>query len=477
MPKTPPRTPRPIATPDPSGRTLSGPSFAEGQPTPDPTVFRIPHPSDAQVYKTIDELTREHKIHPLPFPAPRGVPEPQLTLARVLGDDTATVAKIQAAGQIVFHALGDCGSTKGPATQNTVVDKLLGDFEGEAPAEIPQFHLLLGDVIYNFGEQQYYYDQFYDQYRDYPGPILACAGNHDGVLAPDATVATLAAFLRNFCASDFVVRSEAGNLSRTAQVQPGVFYTFEAPFVRIVAMYSNTLEDPGVISDPTIGDSQLVFLKAALERVKAEKYAGALLFATHHPPYAAGGRHGGSADMLAQMDAICTETGVWPHAYLSGHAHNYQRYTRHRSDGTQIPYVVCGNGGHGLQKFHRTGATVRAPQVMATTGGEQVVFENYDDQHFGYLRIVASATQLRIEYHPATDGVVAKTPDDSVTIDIAGRTLAHFVAPDLGMPALAARMRSSVATPTSNPTGATSPSAKAAAQGARSKPARKKTAR
>jgi hypothetical protein len=30
-----------------------------------------------------------------------------------------------------------------------------------------------------------------------------------------------------------------------AQIQPGAFFTFEPPFVRIVALYANTLEDPG----------------------------------------------------------------------------------------------------------------------------------------------------------------------------------------------------------------------------------------
>ena len=33
-------------------------------------------------------------------------------------------------------------------------------------------------------------------------------------------------------------------------------------------------------------------------------------------------------------------------------------------------------------------------------------------QDYGYLRLVVSATQLRIEYHPASDGTAAKTPDD-----------------------------------------------------------------
>jgi hypothetical protein len=72
---------------------------------------------------------------------------------------------------------------------------------------------------------------------------------------------------------------------RTAQIQPGVFFTFEAPFIRILTLYSNTLEDPGVLSDKTIGDSQLTYLRAALTRAKKEKFKGALIIAHHHPAY------------------------------------------------------------------------------------------------------------------------------------------------------------------------------------------------
>jgi hypothetical protein len=42
------------------------------------------------------------------------------------------------------------------------------------------------------------------------------------------------------------------------------------------------------------------------------------------------------------------------------------------------------------------------------------------------LRIVVTAQQLRIEYHPASDGSTMKTPDDAVTVDLASRTLVHF---------------------------------------------------
>ncbi|HLZ98490.1 MAG TPA: metallophosphoesterase, partial [Steroidobacteraceae bacterium] len=301
-----------------------------------------------------------------------------------------------------------------------------------------------GDIVYSFGEAQYYYDQFYEPYRDYPAPILAAAGNHDGMISPLAGAKSLEAYQRNFCAEDFAVTPEAGGLSRTAQIQPGVFFTFEAPLVRIITLYSNTLEDPGVIADDVIGNSQLDFIEAALNRVKSEQFKGALLFADHHPPFTAG-QHGWSQTMSAQIDAICAKTGVWPHAFLSGHAHNYQRFTRTRSaDKTQIPYIVCGNGGHNHQAIGKSqGHTLRAPQVIqrATDHTDLVVIENYDDQDYGYLRIVVTKSQLRIEYHPASDGTWTKAPDDSVSVDLTARKLVHYTALDMGHPEAAAKVR------------------------------------
>ena len=425
-----PKTRKPATQPidNVASETVGKPVFAQPQRTDDPDRFSIKHPSDARVYKEIDELNREHKLLPLPFPAPRGLPEPKLTLAQVLKDPQAD-QKILKAGQIVFHALGDSGNVRGPESQNLVADKLVSDFEEQEEKDRPQFFFHLGDVIYNFGEAQYYYDQFYEPYRNYPAPILAIAGNHDGMVAPGANVETLAAFLDNFCAEDFVVTPSAGGLSRTAQIQPGVFFTFEAPFLRIVALYSNTLEDPGVIADDTIGSSQLDYLSLALTRVKKEGYKGALIIAHHHPAYTAGSQHGWSVDLLAQVDKICAATGVWPHAVLSGHAHNYQRFTRNHAQG-QIPYVISGNGGHAIMKLTRRDAQpLRTPAVIQAVGNglDQVVLENYDDQDYGYLRVIANEAQLRIEYHPASDGPNAKTPDDAVTIDLATRKLTQFV--------------------------------------------------
>jgi hypothetical protein len=408
-------------------------------PTPDPTQFQVQHPSDTDTYKTIDELDREHLLFSLPFPAPRGLPEPRLALTDALGGaGPGAVKTIEGQRQIVFHAVGDTGNTRGPDPQNLVADKLLADFDETDPKEIPQFFFHLGDVIYNFGEARYYYDQFYDPYRGYPAPIFALAGNHDGMVAPGVTVPSLDAYLRNFCVDARFERSpESGGLNRTAQIQPGVFFTFEAPFVRVLALYSGTLEDPGVIANDKLGSSQLDYLRAALTRVRDEKYAGALILAHHHPAYTAGTKHGWSIELTAQVDAICGELGVWPHAILSAHAHNYQRFTRTRADGAQVPYVIAGNGGHGLARLaRRNQPPPRAPAVIqeAANGADQLVLENYDDQNYGYLRLIADAQQLRIEYHPANDGSRAKTPDDFVTVDLASRKLVHFTGASVSDP-------------------------------------------
>jgi hypothetical protein len=253
------------------------------------------------------------------------------------------------------------------------------------------------------------------------------------MVAPNVSVPSLAAFLENFCAESFEVTPEAGGLDRTAQIQPGVYFTFEAPFMRIIALYSNTLEDPGVISSqggefPELTDVQLDYLKAALTRVKSDKFKGALILAHHHPSYTAGSRHGGSPAMQKQIDAICDEVGVWPHAVLSGHAHNYQRFTRTHKK-MQIPYLIAGNGGHGLARLVKKGGQpLRVPQVVSGNppSGDGVMLESYDDQDYGYLRIIVGPSQLRIEYHPASDGDGAKTPDDFVTVDLKSRQLVHF---------------------------------------------------
>lgn len=384
------------------------PIFAQPIPSPDPTSFKDPVTDQSfQGLKNVE-----------PVPQPRGnVVEPVLTLDQIYG--SAGAAKAQAitkAGQIVFHAVGDTGSVQGPTTQNLVSDKMVADFNEANAADVPSFFYHLGDVVYYFGEAAYYYDQFYAPFREYPAPILGIAGNHDGVLWSGDPAPTLAAYLRNFCSPAAEQSPDSGGLLRTTMIQPGVYYTFEAPFVRVLGLYSNVLEDPGVISPekgtyPGLDQRQVQFLTAALQRVKSDAFTGAVLVVTHHPPFTGGTDHGGSPGMLADLDSACKAAGVWPHAVLSGHAHNYQRYTR-KAGGVSIPYLVAGCGGHApLSKLRKT---LRTPFPIDST----LTLESYDDIDFGYLRVVVNATTLRIEFHPQRDGATTKTPDDVVTVDL-----------------------------------------------------------
>jgi calcineurin-like phosphoesterase family protein len=420
MPKQPPKNQKkPTHGSNPTKPTASGPAsgqpvFAQPQPSPDPSGFRNPVTD-----QSFQELAT---LGPVPQPA-GGAVEPILTLQQVYGSAGASkMQAIQQAGQIVFHSVGDTGSVAGPTTQSLVADKMVSDFTEANPADVPSFLFHLGDVVYYFGEATYYYDQFYEPYRAYPAPILAIPGNHDGVVYGSDPAPTLDAFLRNFCAATPVQTPDSGGLLRTAVIQPGVYFTLEAPFVRILGVYSNVLEDPGVISGEngqnTILDArQVTYLETALARVKSDKFTGAVIIAVHHPPFTGGSAHGGSPLMLQDIDSACQSAGVWPHAVFSGHSHNYQRFTR-TAGGFQIPYLVAGCGGHSPLSAMR--ATYRTPYKIDST----LTLENYDATDFGYLRVVVNATTMRVEFHPESDGGTTKTPNDQVTITLATHALA-----------------------------------------------------
>jgi hypothetical protein len=334
-----------------------------------------------------------------------------------------------------------------------VFDQIADDCHTARDDDRPTFLLHLGDMVYNFGESIFYFDQFYEPNRNYPGPIFAIPGNHDSFVVPGTADddRPLVVFQRNFCATEPVVTPEARSLSRTAVTQPGVYFALDAPFVRILCLFSNALEDPGVISSergkwPVVPDFQLEFLAAQLQRVKDENYAGALLIAVHHPPFsyspentalASGGNHGSSLDMLRDIDGLCKDSGVYPHAFISGHAHNYQRYTRTVKLGRQefdVPFIVCGDMGHNVNPLvrGRRGSLPQLPDFGSNVdyldknpaiNASGLVLEKYNDRDFGYLRISADAQQLRVAYHIAQSENLAQSRFDLVTVDLTSHTM------------------------------------------------------
>jgi hypothetical protein len=428
------------------------PSFSEGVPSPDPTRFKVKHPSDDALYK---ELGNQLERNVVPFDPSRLKPGDVYPLASALGPHgLEVIQEIERAGHIVFHAVGDTGSSdvRKYRSEIRVSDQVAADCRASAPADRPAFLYHLGDVIYDFGEARYYYDQFYEPYRNYPAPIFAIPGNHDSFVVPGtpAAQAPLTTFARNFCAERPVITPEAASLHRTAMTQPGVYFALDAPFVRIIGLFSNALEDPGLISSeggkwPRVPDVQLKYLAAQLQRVRDEKYAGAVLLATHHPPFTydppaghgSGGNHGSSPAMLRQIDAVCKQVGVYPHAFLSAHAHNYQRYTRtvrlggHEFD---VPFVVCGSGGHNINPLVRAkrGNPAEEPQFgtkvdyleskpAIETGG--LLLEKYDDRNYGYLRVSVDKLLLRIAFHQAETVSLRQSRFDLVTVDLATHTM------------------------------------------------------
>jgi hypothetical protein len=432
------------------------PIFNEDGSLRDPTGFSIQHPSDNALYKRIGDLLKKSVV---PIPQSRSKRDDIFGLGEAYGSVGPEIIKqITQTGNIVFHAFGDSGAsnTRKYANELRVADQVTVDTASSPQNGRAAFLYHLGDVVYNFGEARYYYDQFYEPFRNYPAPIFAIPGNHDSFIVPGTKPedAPLATFQRNFCSPQTVIPPEAGSLHRTAMIQPGVYFTLDAPFVRIIGLFSNALEDPGVISNlskkwPKVSNVQLDFLRAQLQRIRQEKFAGAVLLATHHPPFSyappdaangTGGNHGCSTEMLAEVDSVCHDVGVYPHAFLSAHAHNYQRYTRLIQFGGKeigVPFVVCGDGGHNVNPLVRPlrGHPAVEPHpgidVMYLEGGKPVVTVNhlilakYEDHNYGYLRIYVDRQYLKIGFHQVGVRTLEQSRYDMVTVRLADR---HLVA-------------------------------------------------
>lgn len=393
--------------------------FAEGQPSPDETAFQIENTSGAY-YES--PYFKKHEEDVQKVPPPRVNP-PHLNLADVVGQDI--LKPIVDAKRLSFHTVGDTGAAKVNRSQKMAtaiqheagVADLMAEDVQKGGEQAPAFFFHLGDIVYNFGEGQYYYDQFYEPFRNYDRPIFAIPGNHDGmVFGPSLdtpSVETLTAFQRNFCAETPGAAEDAGGLMRSTMNQPGVYFTLDAPFVSIIGLYTNVIDGPGVLSTqgghyPDAGEEQLEFLKAELKRLKPQREAGerALIVACHHPP-ASVSEHPGSAGLDKDLSGAFEEAGLWPDVVLSGHAHLYQRFTRKVGE-REVPYVVAGAGG-----FSETAP--RTP-VKAGTSNNGYTLAIDPIVHFGYMTVTVDMTknQLSMSYRPSNP----KVTGDSFAVDL-----------------------------------------------------------
>jgi hypothetical protein len=398
----------------PKGQLYANPTHLPGE-----TSFQKDNNSSTY-YNSAYYLAHQKQVQPIPT-ARNTTP---LELQDFLPPDE--MAAIGKAGKIVFHAVGDTGAAKVNRSQTAAT--ALGHETAVASAMVAEvgsigaaFFFHLGDIIYNFGEAQYYYDQFYEPYANYDRPIFAIPGNHDGmVFGPGSTapqVPTLAAFLTNFCATAPGPSPDGGGISRSMMTQPGVYFSLDAPFVSIIGLYSNVLDGPGVISSQgkhfPVSDEQLDFLKAELGRLKTLRQSSprAVILALHHPPLSADAKNGGSTGPVADIDACCAAAGFWPDMVLSGHAHLYQRFTRTvaKAGGKQTPYLVAGSGG-----FAATAPMSKMPAVGTQEGDYRLDITPIVD--FGFLTITCDGKTLAATFKTADSKGVAVR--DTVSVDL-----------------------------------------------------------
>ena len=408
--------------------------YADPQPGPDEKKFREDNTS-AAYYKSPYFLAHKNQVQPIP----RRRNDLPVNLSDFIPQDT--IKAIQTSGKISFHAVGDTGAAKVNRSQTAAValgheaavcDAMVAEIQNQG-VHAPAFFYHLGDVIYNFGEAQYYYDQFFEPFRAYDRPIFAIPGNHDGMVFGQGSsapqVPTLDAFLANFCAPAPGPSPDAGGLVRSVMTQPGVFFTLDAPFVSIIGLYSNVLDGPGIISSQgghfPIVDDQLDFLKSELTRLKPDREAHkrAIIVAVHHPPLSADAKHGGSTGIGKDLDACCKAAGIWPDILFSGHAHLYQRFTRNVANGKQTPYIVAGSGG-----FSAT-TPKKLPPAPITVGDHTLEINPIVD--FGYLTVETDARTITVTFKTADGGPVVVR--DSVSVDLkTGRIISGEQVPLIG---------------------------------------------
>jgi hypothetical protein len=195
--------------------------------------------------------------------------------------------------------------------------------------------------------------------------------------------------------------------------QPNVYWTLTDPLFTIVGLYTNVPEGGVVAQD------QIDWLVGELRAAPA---GAALLLTLHHPPYSCDADHGGSAAMGQMLDGAFAAAGRTPDIVLTGHVHDYQRFTR-TIGAAQVPYIVAGAGGyHNLHAMalDPSGSALAAPFRVAP----DCMLDAFCADQWGFLRLTISAGKIAGGYVAvARDGTVTPGKDDFV-LDLKSRSVA-----------------------------------------------------
>jgi acid phosphatase type 7 len=358
-----------------------------------------------------------------PLPTPSGPAPYRFSLSQLL--PAADISRIEDAGVMIVHTVGDTGDYRGQQ-QDFVAAMLTQDAQQLTDDRKPAFYYHLGDVVYFAGDIDLYGDNFYETYKDYPGFIVAIAGNHDcqpddpqdGPVDPNKK--PLDGWVQNFMSKDpSQLGSQKTASARTQMDLPNVYWTFTTPFATFIGLFSNVGETEGEIHP-----DQVAWFKGELRAADPDL---PLIVTVHHPPYSGDTEHSGSSEVHTVLFDSFKATKRYADLILSGHVHNYQRFTTQVAGpkGTlQIPCIVAGAGGYtSLGKVHQVDGQYPAVPLPLGNG---LTLEQYDQDNFGFLRLEVSKTQILGTYFsaPYSQG---GTPTTSVmerfVIDLAAHTV------------------------------------------------------
>ncbi len=209
--------------------------------------------------------------------------------------------------------------------------------------------------------------------------------------------------MRNFCTA-----TPRAAQYRTTMTQPYVYWTLDTPLVTIIGLYSNV---EGSL-DPRSGSDQQNWLTAQLQAAPTDKR---LFVTVHHPCYSLDVLHGGSPDILVALDGAMVAANRRPDAIISGHVHNYQRFSR-QVDGAPLPYVVAGAGGYANDARHMHQIQAIGSTLPYETTHPDVQLENYQQDEPGFLRVTVTDTQTTFEYFSVPFNGTPPSLFESVTV-------------------------------------------------------------
>jgi hypothetical protein len=91
---------------------------------------------------------------------------------------------------------------------------------------------------------------------------------------------------------------------------------------------------------------------------------------------------------------------------LSGHVHNYQRFSAALLNKKHVPFIVAGAGGYN-RRLHVLGKIFhdaqRKKQLPIQINNEDIWLQNFNDQQHGYLRIAVTKTSIQLDYVAVPD--------------------------------------------------------------------------